>query len=160
MRVHESITKKKGAEKPYERAQVGGRTRRDPPPKHNFRVELKELIAIPNIAARLKVLTKTDRKMGPNKNAWCEFHQANAHYIRNCLALAHQLDELVKSGFLKDYLQEAPDDQTLVAVGADQGHEMPIHGEVNAISEGFLGGGCTTSQRKKYAREVMAAEVL
>jgi len=54
----------------------------------------------------LKVPAKTDRKMGPNKNAWCEFHQAHGHYIRNCLALAHQLDELVKSGFLKDYLQE------------------------------------------------------
>jgi len=30
--------------------------------KHNFRVELKELIVIPNIAARLKVPTK--RQMG------------------------------------------------------------------------------------------------
>jgi len=111
-------------------------------------VELKELIVIPNIAARLKVPTKTDRKMRPNKNAWCEFHQANGHYIRNCLALAHQLDELVNSGFLKDYLQEPQDDQVLVATGADQGHEVPIHGEVNTIS----GGGCTASQRKKYAR--------
>ena len=78
-------------------------------------MELKELIAIPNIAARLKVPSKTDRNMGPNKNAWCEFHQANGHYIRNCLALAHQLDKLVKSGFLKDYLQEETDDHTVVA---------------------------------------------
>jgi len=100
-------------------------------------VELKELIAIPNIAARLKVPTKIDRKMGPNKNAWCEFHQANDHHIQNCLALAHQLDELVKSGFLKDYLQEETDDQTLVAMGADQGHEVPIHGKVNTVSGGF-----------------------
>ena len=90
---------KKGTGKPYERTQTGTRKRRDPAPKHNFRVELKELIAIPNIAARLKVPAKTDRKMGPNKNAWCEFHQANGHYIFNCMALAHQLDELVKSGF-------------------------------------------------------------
>jgi len=92
--------------KPNEQSQVGTRARRDLPSKHNFRVELKELIAIRNIAAMLKVPAKTDRKMGPNKNAWCEFHQAHGHYIRNCLALAHQLDELVKSGFLKDYLQE------------------------------------------------------
>jgi len=79
---------------------------RDPPPKHNFRVELRELITIPNIAARLKMPPKTDRKMGPNKNAWCEFHQAYGLPIHNCLALARQLDELVKNGFLKDYLQE------------------------------------------------------
>jgi len=106
MRVHKSTTEKKGAGKPYKQSQAGTRTRRDPHPKHNFRVELKELIAILNIAARLKVPAKTDRKMGPNKNAWCEFHQAHDHYIRNCLALAHQLDEIVKSRFLKDYLQE------------------------------------------------------
>jgi len=100
-------------------------------------VELKELITIPNIAARPKIPAKTDRKMGPNKNALCEFHQASDYYIRNCLALAYQLDELVKSGFLKDYLQEPQDDQALVTTGVDQGHEVPIHGEVNTISEGF-----------------------
>jgi len=159
MRVHEATTEKKGVEKPYERTQVGTRTRRDPPPKHNFRVELKELIVIPNIAARLKVPAKTNRKMGPNKNAWFEFHQANGHYIRNCLALAHQLNKLVNSGLLKDYLREPQNDQALVTAGADQGHEVPIHGEVNTISGGFSGGGCTASQRKKYAREVMVVEV-
>jgi len=154
MRVHEATTEKKGMGKPYEQSQTGTRTRRDPSLKHNFRIELKELIAIPNIAARLKVPAKTDKKMAPNKNPWCEFHQAHDHYIRNCLALAHQLDELVKSGFLKDYLLEQQNDQALVIAGADQGHEVPIHGEVNTISEGFSGGGCAASQRKKYAREV------
>ena len=123
-------------------------------------MELKELIAIPNIATKLKVPAKTDKKIGPNKNAWYEFHQANGHHLRNCLALVHQLDELVKNSFLKDYLQEPQDDQKLVAAGADQGHEVPIHGEVNTISGGFSRGGCTASQRKKYARGVMAEEVL
>jgi len=76
MRVHEATIEKKGAgnQQPYEKPQAGTPTRRDPPPKHNFRVELEELIAILNIAARLKMPPKTDRKMGPNKNAWCEFH--------------------------------------------------------------------------------------
>jgi len=46
-----------------------------------------------------------------------------------------------------------------VTAGADQGHEVPIHGEINIISGRFSGGGCTASQRKKYAREVMAVEV-
>jgi len=64
------------------------------------------------------------------------------------LALTHQVDELVKSGFLKDYLQEPQDDQALVDAGADQGHEVPIHGEVNTISGGFSGEGFTASQRK------------
>ena len=84
--------------------------------------------------------------MGPKKNAWSEFQQAHGHYIHNCLALAHQLDELVNSSFLKDYLQEPQDDQALLVGGVDQGNEVPIHGEINTIS----GGGCTASQRKKY----------
>ena len=57
MRVHEATTEKKGVGKqqPYEKPQTGVRTRRDPPPKHNFCVELKELIVIPNIATRLRI---------------------------------------------------------------------------------------------------------
>ena len=66
-------------------------------------VELKDLIVVPNIADRLRVPAKTDKVMGPHKDAWCEFHQAFGHQITNCLALGHQLDKLVKSGFLNDY---------------------------------------------------------
>jgi len=82
----------------------------------------------------------SDRKMGPNKNAWCEFHQVYGHHIRNCLALAQE-------------------DQALVIARIDQGHEVSIHGEINTIIGGFSGGGCTASQWKKYAQEVMAVEV-
>ena len=41
----------------------------------------------------------------------------------------------------------------------DQGHEVPIHGEINTISRGFSEGRCTASQRKKYVRGVMTVEV-
>jgi len=30
-----------------------------------------------------------------------------------------------------------------------------VHGEVHTIAGGFSGGGCTASQRKRYARSVM-----
>ena len=88
MRVHEATTEKKGSGKqqPYEKPQTRARARRYPPPKHNFRIKLKELIVIPNIATRLKMPLKTDKKMDPNKNTWCEFHQAYDHPISNCLA--------------------------------------------------------------------------
>jgi len=45
-----------------------------------------------------------------------------------------------------------------VAPTGDQGHEIPIHGEINTISGGFSGEGCTASQRKKYVKEVIAVE--
>ena len=35
---------------------------------------------------------------------------------------------------------------------------MLVHGEIHTILRGFSGGGCTTSQRKKYARAVMTVE--
>jgi len=33
-----------------------------------------------------------------------------------------------------------------------------VHGEIHTIAGGFSGGGCTASQRKKYARAVMSVE--
>jgi len=108
------------------------------PPRNNFVVELKDLIAVPNIAERLKIPAKSDKKLGPNKNAWCEFHQAFGHTIRNYLALGHQLDELVKNGFQKDYLAEPQGAQNSTASGEDQGHEIPVHGEIHTIARGFL----------------------
>jgi len=118
-------------------------------------VELKDLITVPNIADRLRPPVKTDKVLGPHKDSWCEFHQAFGHHINNCLTLGYQLDELVKNGFLKDYLAE-PSTATVLAVPEveDQAHEMPIHGEVHTISGGFSGGGCTASQRMRYVRSV------
>ena len=49
-------------------------------------VELKDLIAVPNIAERLKIPAKTNKVLRPHKDAWCEFHQAFGHPIRSCLA--------------------------------------------------------------------------
>jgi len=57
MRVHEVTKEKKatGKQQSFEtwKPQTRGRTREDVPPKYSFRVELKELIAIPNIVERM-----------------------------------------------------------------------------------------------------------
>ena len=110
LRVHEAMTEMKTPVKqqPYQprKPNARGRGRENVPPRHDFVVELKDLIVIPNVAERLKVPPKTDKRLGPNKNAWCEFHQAFGHPMRNCLVQGHQLDELVKNGLLRDYLQE------------------------------------------------------
>jgi len=133
------------------------------PPRYEFVMGLADLIAIPNIAARLKVPEKTTEKvLGPKLDAWCEFHKGFGYSINSCLALGHQLAELVKCGFLKDYLLEKqagqPTGSQLVGNEGQQ-HEVPIHGEIHTIAGGFSGGECTASQRKKYARSVMSVEV-
>jgi len=91
-------------QQPYQprKPNATGRERDNVPPRHDFVVKLKDLITIPNVVERLMVPPKTDKRLGPNKNVWCEFHQAFGHPIRNCLALGHQLDELVKNGLLRD----------------------------------------------------------
>ncbi|XP_068476821.1 uncharacterized protein [Phaseolus vulgaris] len=115
-------------------------------------------IAVPNIAERLSRPAKTDKVLGPRKDSWCEFHEAFDHHIDNCLSLGYQLDELVRSGFLKDYVAEPATTATLPAPAEEQAHEMPVLGEVHTIAGGFSGGGPTASQRKKYTRGVNSIE--
>ena len=117
-------------------------------------MELKDLIVVPNIADRLRPPVKSDKILGPHKESWCEFHEAFGHHINNCLALGYQLDELVKNGFLKDYLAGSTATPDTAAPEEGQAHEVPTHGEVHTISGGFSGGGPTASQRKKYVRLV------
>ncbi|XP_068466518.1 uncharacterized protein [Phaseolus vulgaris] len=165
VRVNETTTGRKNQEgrRPYEarkpqpRGQAGGNRparERARPARYDFVVELKDLIAVPNIVERLRRPVKTDKVLGPRKDSWCEFHEAFGHHINNCLSLGYQLDELVKSVFLKNYLAEPATTAALPEPAEDQAHEMPVHGEVHTISGGFSGGGPTASQRKKYARGV------
>ena len=109
---------------------------------------------MPNIADRLSPPVKSDKILGPHKESWCEFHEAFGHHINNCLALGYQLDELVKNGFLNDYLARSTATPDAAAPEEGQAHEAPTHGEVHTISGGFSGGGPTASQRKKYVRSV------
>ena len=149
------------ARKPQPRGQAGGNrpTReRARPARYDFVVELKDLIAVPNIAERLRRPAKTDKVLGPCKDSWCEFHEAFGHHINNCLSLGYQLDQLVRSGFLKDYISESATTATLPAPLEEQAHEMPVLGEVHTIAGGFSGGGPTPSQRRKYARGVNSIE--
>jgi len=124
------------------------------PPRHNFVVELRDLIVVPNVADKLRPPVKSDKVLGPHKELWCEFHQAFGHHINNWSALGYQLDELVKNGFLRDYLAGTTTTIAPVTPEEDQAHQVPVHGEVHTISGGFSGGGPTASQRKGYERSV------
>ena len=92
------------------------------------------------------------------KDSWCEFHEAFGHHIDNCLSLGYRLDELVRTGVLKDYVADPTTTATLPPPPEEPTHEMPVLGEVHTIAGGFSGGGPTTSQRKKYARGVNSIE--
>ena len=55
----------------------------------------KKLIAIPDVADKLKFPPKGDKNLGPSKGTWCDFHKAFGHKVRNCIALEYQLADLV-----------------------------------------------------------------
>ena len=156
-RVHEAATERRNPDRKrtYEARRVAPRGRTEErregsrPLRHTFVVELKDLIVVPNVADRLRPPVKSDKVLGPHKESWSKFHEAFGHHINNCLALGYQLDELVKNGFLKDYLAGSATTMTTAVPQEGQAHEMPVHGEVHTISGGFSGGGPTAFQRKK-----------
>ncbi|XP_068503716.1 uncharacterized protein [Phaseolus vulgaris] len=165
-RVHEAATERRNPDRKStyktRRTQPRGRAERsregNRPLRHNFVVELKELIVVPNIADRLRPPAKSDKILGPHKESWCEFHEAFGHHINNCLALGYQLD-VVKNGFLKDYLAGSTVTPNAATPEEGQAHEVPTHGEVHTISSGFSGGGPTASQRKKYVRQTRLEQI-
>jgi len=69
LRVHEATTERKAPVKqqPNQRPNTRGCGRDSAPPRHDFIVELKDLIVIPNIAESLKVPPKTDKKLCPTR---------------------------------------------------------------------------------------------
>ena len=159
-RVNETTTGRKKPEgrRPYEARKPqpwcptgGDRPARERarPARYNFVVGLKDLIVVPNIAERLRRPGKSDKVLGPRKDSWCEFHEAFGHHIDNCLSLGYQLDELVRTGFLKDYVAEPATTTALPPPAEEQAHETPVLGEVHTIAGGFSSGGPTASQRKK-----------
>ena len=106
VRVNETTTGRKKPEgrRPYEtrkpqpRGPVGGdRPAREGarPARYNFVVELKDLIAVPNIAERLRRPAKTDKVLGPRKTLGVNSTRLLGHHIDNCLSLGYQLDKLV-----------------------------------------------------------------
>jgi len=117
-------------------------------------VEFKDLIVVPNIPDRLRPPVKSEKVLGPHKELWCEFHETFGHHINNCLALGYQLDELMKNGFLKDYLAGSTTTTISATPEEGQAHEVPVHGEVHTISGGFSGGGQAAPRRKRYVRSV------
>jgi len=126
-RVHEAKEGKKvqGKPRPFAPRKDQGRGRareNNAPPRYDFMVGLADLVALPAIAASLRVPEKTDKVLGRKKNEWCEFHQAFGHTLHSCLALGHQLAELVKSRFLADYLREAQSD----CASGSQAGEQPM----------------------------------
>jgi len=72
MRVHETAMEKTSPHRhaPYEpkKHQTRARAKKGKPCRHKFRVNLNKLIAIPDVANKLKPPPKSDKRLGPRKD--------------------------------------------------------------------------------------------
>ncbi|MCH92502.1 hypothetical protein A2U01_0013442, partial [Trifolium medium] len=103
--------------------------------------------------------------MGPNKDAWCSYHRARGHDVEDCYRLRAIIEELIKGGHLKRYLerrphrdesssrQRSPRPPRKQTNDKDKGKETTNH-VINTIAGGFSGGGESNFARKKYVRQV------
>jgi len=114
---------------------------------------------LPEVPEKLRFPQKADTNLWSRKDLWCEFHKGFEHSIEQCLVLGHQLIELLKEGFLKEYLEANPEEPQGEAISGEQTHEVPVNEELNTISGGFSGGGSIATKRKRYARVVMSLDM-
>ena len=149
LRVHEAVIKKRSDARrtPFapRKNQPRTKVRDDLPFRPKFQVTYKELLGMPGMAEKMRFPQKSDRNLGSRKEAWCEFHKGFEHNVEHCIALGYQLADLIKDGFLKEYLKGIQEGSKEEITSADQGHEVPVHVELNTISGGFSGGGCSAS---------------
>ena len=123
-----------------------------------FRVPCKELIGMAGVADRLEFTQQRDRFLGLRRDTWCAFHTTYGHDFEWCIAISYQLANLVKDGFLKEYLELSQEESKGETTSMEQTHETLIHGNLNTIAVGFSGGGNSTSKNKRYARAVMSLD--
>jgi len=107
---------------------------------------------------KLKFPQKTDRFLGSRRDIWCDFHRAYGHGIKRCITLSYQLANLVKEGFVTEYLEVSQEGSKAKTISSEQKHEASVLGELTTIAGGFYGGGSSTSKRKRYARVVMSLD--
>ncbi|GAU22857.1 hypothetical protein TSUD_282240 [Trifolium subterraneum] len=99
--------------------------------------------------------------MGPDTEAWCAYHRCKDHYTERCFRLRDLIEDLIRSGHLRKFLEDAAKGQVAIPKqipNQQKGENDNINkGEkhrvaVNTIYGGFAGGGEVNSARKRYVR--------
>jgi len=114
-----------------------------------------EILEDAKISKHMRYPNITGRTLGSRPNAWCKFHQAGGHDTNSCYALNNQLSTLADRGLMGRYMKSDTDAEPSRTRPVPDLHETPVLGDFNTIAGGFVGGGQTSSARKRYVRSVM-----
>jgi hypothetical protein len=55
-----------------------------------------------------------DHTLGGNLNAWCAYHRCKGHDTEKCFRLRDIIEELIKSGHLRKFLDDAANDKVVI----------------------------------------------
>ncbi|XP_045802656.1 uncharacterized protein LOC123896289 [Trifolium pratense] len=103
--------------------------------------------------------------MGLDDNAWCAYHRCRGHSTEKCFRLRDLIEELIKSGHLRKFIDDAAQGRVVVPKVPRQEprdppgpNREPPKGRisVNTIAGGFSGGGESSSARKRYVRRAVS----
>ena len=99
-------------------------------------------------------------KRGSTK--YFEFHRDRGHRIDDCIQLRKEIEYLIRRGHLRLFVASEGRDQApppSPRQPAPAQHQQPL-GEIQVISEGFVGGGESSSARKANLRSIISREAL
>ncbi|WJX77765.1 hypothetical protein P8452_61041 [Trifolium repens] len=99
-------------------------------------------------------------QLGQNMNAWCAYHRCKGHDTEKCFRLRDLIEELIKNGHLRKFLDDAANGKVVVPKvrrdsERDQGENPEgekVRIAVNTIAGGFAGGGESNNAHKRYVR--------
>jgi hypothetical protein len=110
--------------------------------------------------SRLPPPREKEYQLGQNMNAWCAYHRCKGHDTEKCFRLRDLIEELIKNGHLRKFLDDAANGKVVVPKvrrdsERDQGENPEgekVRIAVNTIAGGFAGGGESNNARKRYVR--------
>ncbi|XP_045797595.1 uncharacterized protein LOC123891742 [Trifolium pratense] len=103
--------------------------------------------------------------MGLNDNAWCAYHRCRGHSTEKCFRLRDLIEELIKSGHLRRFIDDAAQGRVVVPkIPRHEPRDTPGPSKeppkeriaVNTIAGGFSGGWESSSARKRYVRRAIS----
>ena len=93
---------------------------------------------------------------------YCEFHKDHGHRTDDCIQLKKEIEYLIRRGHLSRYVASEGRErvQPLPPRQPTPVQHQPPLGEIHVISEGFAGGGESSTARKAHLHSIRSGETL
>jgi hypothetical protein len=131
-------------------------------PLNDTKVHILDEILNANLATRPQE-PDNHVMLGPNSNEWCRYHRCKGHDTERCYKLRDLIEELIRSGHLRKFIEKAAQGKTCRSGTTRQPRSPPPEEDkgkekariaVNTIAGGFAGGGESSSARRRYLRRI------